>query len=115
MLLPTFLAKMIDGGLGADSRGTIVKLAVVMAFTAVIACAASVLATSISAIITTKFSKDLRGKVSSVLNTAIPLLLIRDADMILYMENGDIKEAGDHDELMKQNGKYAVLYNSQFA
>ena len=35
MLLPTFLAKMIDGGVGADSRGTIVKLAVVMAFTAV--------------------------------------------------------------------------------
>jgi len=32
----------------------------------------------------------------------------------LYMENGDIKEVGDHDTLMKQNGKYAVLYNSQF-
>ena len=63
MLLPTFLAKMIDGGVGADSRGTIVKLAVVMAFTAVIACAASVLATSISAIITTKFSKDLRSEI----------------------------------------------------
>ena len=31
------------------------------------------------------------------------------------VENGDIKETGDHDELMKQNGKYAVLYNSQFA
>ena len=43
------------------------------------------------------------------------LSTIRDADMILYMENGDIKEARDHDELMKQNGKYAVLYNSQFS
>ena len=35
--------------------------------------------------------------------------------MILYMENGDIKEVGDHDALMEQKGKYAVLYNSQFA
>ena len=34
--------------------------------------------------------------------------------VILYMENGDIKEVGDHDTLMEQNGKYAVLYNSQF-
>lgn len=40
---------------------------------------------------------------------------IRDADVILYMENGDIKEVGDHDTLMEQNGKYALLYNSQFA
>lgn len=43
------------------------------------------------------------------------LSTIKDADMILYMENGDIKEVGNHDELMKLNGKYAVLYNSQFA
>lgn len=35
--------------------------------------------------------------------------------MILYIENGDIKEVGNHDELMKLNGKYAVLYNSRFA
>ena len=30
------------------------------------------------------------------------------------MENGDIKEVGDHDQLMALGGKYAVLYNSQF-
>jgi len=34
---------------------------------------------------------------------------------ILYMEDGDIKEMGDHEELMKKNGKYAALYMSQFA
>ena len=43
------------------------------------------------------------------------LSTIQDASAILYMENGDIKEVGDHDTLMKLNGKYAALYNSQFA
>lgn len=43
------------------------------------------------------------------------LSTIRDADMILYMEDGDIKEIGNHDELMLMNRKYAALYNSQFS
>jgi len=55
----------------------------------------------------------MKGRTSFVI--AHRLSTIKDADMILYMENGDIKEAGNHDELMKLNGKYAVLYNSQFA
>ena len=55
----------------------------------------------------------LKGRTSFVI--AHRLSTIKDADMILYMENGDIKEVGDHDTLMKQNGKYAALYNSQFA
>lgn len=55
----------------------------------------------------------MKGRTSFVI--AHRLSTIKDADMILYMENGDIKEAGNHEELMKQNGKYAVLYNSQFA
>lgn len=54
----------------------------------------------------------LKGRTSFVI--AHRLSTIRDANVILYMENGDIKEVGDHDALMKQNGKYAVLYNSQF-
>jgi len=55
----------------------------------------------------------MKGRTSFVI--AHRLSTIKDADMILYMESGDIKEAGNHDELMKLNGKYAVLYNSQFA
>lgn len=55
----------------------------------------------------------MKGRTSFVI--AHRLSTIKDADMILYMENGDIKEVGNHDELMKLNGKYAVLYNSQFA
>lgn len=42
------------------------------------------------------------------------LSTIRDADVILYMRDGDIKETGTHDELMAKNGMYAELYNSQF-
>ncbi len=34
---------------------------------------------------------------------------------ILYMENGDVVEQGTHEELMNLKGKYANLYNSQFA
>ena len=43
------------------------------------------------------------------------LSTIRDADRILYMEHGDIVEQGNHDELMALQGRYADLYNSQFA
>ncbi len=54
----------------------------------------------------------MKGRTSFVI--AHRLSTIRDADMILYMEDGDIKEVGDHEELMKLNKKYAALYNSQF-
>ena len=55
----------------------------------------------------------LRGRTSFVI--AHRLSTIRDADKILYMEHGDILETGTHDELMELNGRYAALYNSQFA
>lgn len=42
------------------------------------------------------------------------LSTIRDADLILYMSDGDIKESGTHSELIAKNGLYANLYNSQF-
>ena len=43
------------------------------------------------------------------------LSTIRNADLILVMKDGDIIEQGNHDELMKQQGFYADLYNAQFA
>lgn len=55
----------------------------------------------------------MKGRTSFVI--AHRLSTIRDADMILYMEDGGIREVGNHDELMAKNGKYAALYNSQFA
>ena len=42
------------------------------------------------------------------------LSTIKNADLILVMKDGNIIEQGNHDELMKKNGFYADLYNSQF-
>ncbi|MCI7322863.1 MAG: ABC transporter ATP-binding protein/permease [Lachnospiraceae bacterium] len=43
------------------------------------------------------------------------LSTIREADVILVMKDGKIIEQGNHDTLLKKNGFYANLYNSQFA
>ncbi len=53
-----------------------------------------------------------KGRTSFVI--AHRLSTIKNADMILYMRDGDIKESGSHDELIAKNGYYAELYNSQF-
>ncbi len=42
------------------------------------------------------------------------LSTIKNADLILVMRDGDVIEQGDHETLLKQNGFYASLYNSQF-
>lgn len=42
------------------------------------------------------------------------LSTIKNADLILVMKDGDIIEQGTHRELLKENGFYAELYNSQF-
>jgi ATP-binding cassette subfamily B protein len=43
------------------------------------------------------------------------LSTIKNADLILVMNECNIIETGNHKELMKKNGFYADLYNSQFA
>ena len=53
------------------------------------------------------------GRTSFVI--AHRLSTIRDADVILVLKDGDIMEQGSHDELLKKNGFYADLYNSQFS
>ncbi len=53
------------------------------------------------------------GRTSFVI--AHRLSTIKDADLILYMQDGDIKETGTHEELLAKQGYYAELYNSQFA
>lgn len=53
-----------------------------------------------------------KGKTSFVI--AHRLSTIRNADLILVMKDGNIIEQGNHESLMKKNGFYASLYNSQF-
>ena len=60
-----------------------------------------------------KAMKDLmRGRTSFVI--AHRLSTIRDADTILFMEQGNIIEQGDHKSLLAKGGAYAALYYSQF-
>ena len=54
----------------------------------------------------------MQGRTSFVI--AHRLSTIRDADMILFMEQGNIIEQGNHRELLAKNGAYAALYYSQF-
>ena len=43
------------------------------------------------------------------------LSTIQDADVIIVMDHGKIVETGNHEELIKLNGKYNDLYKTQFA
>lgn len=52
------------------------------------------------------------GKTSFII--AHRLSTIKNADLILVMKDGNIIETGNHNQLMKKNGFYAELYNSQF-
>lgn len=59
------------------------------------------------------FGKMMNGRTSFIV--AHRLSTIREADVILVMKDGKIIEKGTHKELLKQNGFYAELYQSQFA
>lgn len=54
----------------------------------------------------------MKGRTSFII--AHRLSTIKNADLILVMNEGDIIEQGTHEELIKENGFYAKLYNSQF-
>ncbi|HPN85305.1 MAG TPA: ABC transporter ATP-binding protein, partial [Victivallales bacterium] len=53
-------------------------------------------------------SKLLSGRTSFVI--AHRLSVVRKADLVLMMENGEIVERGTHSHLIRQRGKYAKLY-----
>ena len=54
----------------------------------------------------------MEGRTSFII--AHRLSTIKNADKILVLKDGNIIECGNHNELMKENGFYANLYNSQF-
>lgn len=58
------------------------------------------------------FSKMMQGRTSFIV--AHRLSTIKEADVILVMKDGHIIEQGNHHNLLKKNGFYATLYNSQF-
>lgn len=62
--------------------------------------------------ITKAMQELMNGRTSFVI--AHRLSTIRDADIILFMENGNIIEQGNHRELLEKKGAYATLYYSQF-
>ncbi|MCM1112481.1 MAG: ABC transporter ATP-binding protein/permease [Muribaculum sp.] len=59
------------------------------------------------------FAKMMEGRTSFIV--AHRLSTIKEADIILVMKDGNIIEQGNHEELLKREGFYANLYNSQFA
>ena len=59
------------------------------------------------------FAQMMQGRTTFIV--AHRLSTIREADVILVMRDGHIVEQGNHEELLKKNGFYAKLYNSQFA
>lgn len=63
-------------------------------------------------LVQTAMDKLTKGKTSFII--AHRLSTIKNADLILVMKDGNIIETGNHDELIKENGFYAKLYNSQF-
>ena len=41
--------------------------------------------------------------------------MLKDADLIPVMKDGNVIEQGSHNSLMRENGFYTSLYNSQFS
>ena len=58
------------------------------------------------------FAALMQGRTSFVV--AHRLSTIQSADVILYLEDGHVKEQGTHEELLRKNGAYASMYHSQW-
>ena len=99
LIIPTLAAQMLREGEAGVAMQTLIYTAIAMAVAAVISGAGGILS----------------GYTCAALVIAHRLSTIRDANCILFMENGNIIEQGTHRELLAKGGAYAALYNSQFA
>ena len=98
LIIPTLASEMLqEGEMGVEMQ-VLINTASVMATTAVISGAGGIFSGYACAELVSRIAKD-----------------IRDANCILFMEQGNIIEQGTHKELLAKGGAYAALYNSQFA
>jgi ATP-binding cassette subfamily B protein len=67
----------------------------------------------------TETEHEINERIKSVLDGRTSIIIshrisaVKDADQILYLEDGEILERGSHDELLAQDGAYSELYRSQ--
>jgi ATP-binding cassette subfamily B protein len=116
--LPSGYNTRIDEDSEALSAGEKQLLTIARAFVAdppmmILDEATSSVDTRTEVLIQKALEKLTNGRTSFII--AHRLSTIRSADLILVMKEGNIVEQGTHTQLIKQNGFYADLYNSQFA
>ena len=66
--------------------------------------------TRTEALVTKAMERMMEGRTTFII--AHRLFTIRNADKIIFMKDGDIKEVGSHDQLMELDGLYADMYRS---
>ena len=115
--LPDGYNTMLTGNGGNLSQGqrqllSIARAAVANPPALILDEATSSIDTRTEKLIAEGMDKLMEGRTSFII--AHRLSTIKNADLILVMDNGDIVEQGNHEELLKKNGFYAKLYNSQF-
>ncbi|MCI7291011.1 MAG: ABC transporter ATP-binding protein/permease [Methanobrevibacter woesei] len=72
--------------------------------------ATSQMDTRTEAMVTRAMEKLMEGRTTFII--AHRLFTIKNADKIIFMKDGDIKEVGSHEELLKLNGLYAEMYRN---
>lgn len=136
LFIPTLVAEMLNDGTSGASFDAIVRTGLQMAVVSILAGACAILGGYACATLSARVGKDMReaiyakslklsvydfrqfGTASITTRTSFViahrLSTIRDADTILFMEQGNIIEQGDHKTLLEKKGAYAALYYSQF-
>jgi ATP-binding cassette subfamily B protein len=117
-VLPAGYATLIDENGGGLSAGQQQLLTIARAFIAqpvvlILDEATSSVDTRTERLVQQAMAQLRTGRTSFVI--AHRLSTILDADLIAYMEDGNVVEQGSHAELLAQQGRYWALYQSQFA
>lgn len=108
----TILSDTLNLSLGQKQQITIARAMIADKPMLILDEATSSIDTRTEILIQKAMDQLMQGRTSFVI--AHRLSTIKNADLILVMKDGNIIETGNHDELLKENGFYAELYNSQF-